>query len=82
MIARVNGEEWARGSTRDMYWRFEAVIAHISQSETLYPGEFIGSGTMGNGCGLEHMKGLRSGDVVELEVEKIGILRNRVLRNA
>lgn len=80
MIARVNGEEWCRGTTADMYWRFEDLIAHISQSETLYPGEFLGSGTVGNGCGLEHMRSLRSGDQVELEVEHIGILRNRVLR--
>ena len=81
MIARVNGEEWGRGNTRDMYWRFEDVIAHITKSETLYPGEFLGSGTVGNGCGLEQMKGLRSGDVEELEVENIGILTNRVLKN-
>jgi hypothetical protein len=47
-IARVNGEEWGRGNTRDMRWRFEDVIAHISRSETLYPGEFLGSGTVGN----------------------------------
>jgi 2-keto-4-pentenoate hydratase/2-oxohepta-3-ene-1,7-dioic acid hydratase in catechol pathway len=82
MIARVNGEEWTRGTTADMYWRFEDVIAHISQSETLYPGEFLGSGTVGNGCGLEHMRSLRSGDEVELEVEHIGVLRNRVLRSS
>ena len=47
--------------------------------ETIYPGEFFGSGPVGNGCGLEHMKFLKHGDVVELEVEGIGILRNRVL---
>ena len=79
MIARVNGEEWGRGNTRDMRWRFEDVIAHISRSETLYPGEFLGSGTVGNGCGLEHLRFLKPGDVVELEVEGLGILRNRVV---
>lgn len=56
MIARVNGEEWGRGSTRDMRWRFEDVIAHISRSETLYAGEVLGSGTVGNGCGLEQLR--------------------------
>lgn len=79
MIARVNGEEWGRGNSGSMHWKFEDVIAHVSASETLYPGEFIGSGTVGNGCGLEHMRFLKPGDVIELEVERIGILRNRVV---
>jgi 2-keto-4-pentenoate hydratase/2-oxohepta-3-ene-1,7-dioic acid hydratase in catechol pathway len=80
MICRVNGEEWGRGNSRDMHWKFEDCIAHVSRSETLHPGEFFGSGTVGNGCGLEHMRFLVPGDVVELEVEGIGILRNRVVR--
>jgi 2-keto-4-pentenoate hydratase/2-oxohepta-3-ene-1,7-dioic acid hydratase in catechol pathway len=79
MICRVNGEEWGRGNSSSMHWKFEDLIAHVSQSETIYPGEFFGSGTVGNGCGLEHMKFLKHGDVVELEVEGIGVLRNRVL---
>ncbi|HBO4965568.1 MULTISPECIES: fumarylacetoacetate hydrolase family protein [Pseudomonas aeruginosa group] len=78
MVARVNGEEWGRGNTRDMRWAFEDVIAHISRSETLYPGEFLGSGTVGNGCGLEQLRYLRPGDLVELEVDGIGVLRTRV----
>lgn len=78
MIARVNGEEWGRGNSRDMRWKFEDVIAHISRSETLYPGEFLGSGTVGNGCGLEQLRYLKPGDVVELEVERIGVLRSRI----
>jgi 2-keto-4-pentenoate hydratase/2-oxohepta-3-ene-1,7-dioic acid hydratase in catechol pathway len=81
MIARVNGEEWARGNTGEMHWKFEDCIAHVSRGETLHPGEFFGSGTVGGGCGLETLRFLKSGDVVELEVEGIGILRNRVLRN-
>jgi 2-keto-4-pentenoate hydratase/2-oxohepta-3-ene-1,7-dioic acid hydratase in catechol pathway len=80
MMVRVNGEEWARGNTGEMSWKFEDCIAHVSRSETLYSGEFFGSGTVGGGCGLETMRFLKSGDVVELEVESIGILRNRVLR--
>jgi 2-keto-4-pentenoate hydratase/2-oxohepta-3-ene-1,7-dioic acid hydratase in catechol pathway len=78
MIARVNGEEWGRGNTRDMRWRFEDVIAHVSRSETLYPGEFLGSGTVGNGCGLEQLRYLIPGDLVELEVDGIGVLRTQV----
>ena len=83
MTARINGEEWSRGTSADMYWTFEDIIAYISRSETLYPGEFIGSGTcsgaQGRGCGLEMGKFLKSGDVVELEVEGIGVLRNKVV---
>ena len=83
MTARVNGEEWSRGNTGEAYWRFEQLIAYISQSETLYPGDFIGSGTcsgeQGAGCGLEQGRFLNAGDVVELEVEGIGVLRNQVV---
>lgn len=82
MIARVNGEEWGRGNTRDMRWRFEDVIAHISRSETLHTGEFLGSGTVGNGCGLEQLRNLKPDDVVELEVEQLGVLRTRITRPA
>jgi 2-keto-4-pentenoate hydratase/2-oxohepta-3-ene-1,7-dioic acid hydratase in catechol pathway len=83
LIARVNGEEWSRGSSADMHWTFEDIITYISQSETLYPGEFIGSGTCSGaearGCGLEMGRFLNAGDVVELEVKGIGILHNRVV---
>lgn len=81
MRARVNGETWCDSSSATMNWRFTDMIAHISRGETLFPGEIIGSGTVGMGCGLEHMRFLSDGDVVELEIEKIGILRNRVLRS-
>jgi 2-keto-4-pentenoate hydratase/2-oxohepta-3-ene-1,7-dioic acid hydratase in catechol pathway len=80
MAVRVNGEEWGRGNSRDMHWKFEDCIAHASRSETLHPGEFFGSGTVGNGCGLEQLRFLQPGDVVELEVQGIGVLRNRVVR--
>lgn len=80
MIVRVNGEEWSRGNSRTMGHRFEDMIAHVSREETLYPGEFFGSGTVGGGCGLEINRWLQSGDVVELEIEGIGVLRNRIVR--
>jgi 2-keto-4-pentenoate hydratase/2-oxohepta-3-ene-1,7-dioic acid hydratase in catechol pathway len=80
MIVRVNGEEWGRGSSGEMHWKFEDCIAHVSRSETLHAGEFFASGTVGNGSGLEHMRFLRPRDVVELEVEGIGVLRNRVVK--
>jgi 2-keto-4-pentenoate hydratase/2-oxohepta-3-ene-1,7-dioic acid hydratase in catechol pathway len=79
MQARVNGETWCDASSRTMHWKFEDLIAHISQGETLHPGEILGSGTVGGGCGLELWRFLKSGDVVELEIEGIGVLRNRVV---
>ncbi len=83
MLARINGEEWSRGTTADMDWSFEDLIEYISRSETLYPGEFLGSGTcsgaQGEGCGLEMGRYLKAGDVVELEVEKIGVLENTIV---
>lgn len=82
MEVRVNGERRGGGNTASMHHSFAAIIAHISQSETLYPGEVIGSGTVGTGCGLETGRFLDDGDVIELEIEKIGILRNQILRNA
>lgn len=82
MIARVNGEQWCKGNSGSAYWSFAQVIAHASRSETLVPGECIGSGTVGGGCGLEHGRYLQPNDVVELEVEGIGILRNRFVRKS
>ena len=78
MVARVNGDEWSRGSTATMHHRFEDLIAFVSRSETLHPGEILGSGTVGTGCGLEQGRFLQPGDVVELEVEGIGVLRNPI----
>ena len=80
MEARVNGKMRSQGVTEGMLFSFEEIIAHVTKDETLMPGEFIGSGTVGNGCGLELGWYLEHGDTVELEVEKIGILKNRVER--
>ena len=80
MVARVNGEEWSRGSSSSMHHRFEDCIAFVSRSETLHPGEVLGSGTVGTGCGLELGRFLSPGDVVELEIERIGVLRNTIVR--
>ncbi len=79
MVARVNGVEWSRGTSAELGWSFEEMIAAISAEETLAPGEFIGSGAIGNGCGWEVDRWLAPGDVVELEVERLGILRNRIV---
>jgi len=82
MVARVNGEEWGGGNTGQMDHRFEDVLAHASRNQTVYAGEVFGSGTVPTGCGLEHNRFLEDGDVVELEVEGIGVLSNRIAKPA
>jgi 2-keto-4-pentenoate hydratase/2-oxohepta-3-ene-1,7-dioic acid hydratase in catechol pathway len=77
MVARVNGTEFSRGKCGDMYHDFSAIIADISRDETLYPGEFIASGTVGTGSGLEYDRYLADGDIIELEIDGLGILRNK-----
>ena len=78
MAARVNGETWAEGGLGSMLYTFPEVIAHLSQEQPLLPGDLLGSGTVGRGCGLELDRWIEPGDVVELEVQGIGVLRNTV----
>jgi 2-keto-4-pentenoate hydratase/2-oxohepta-3-ene-1,7-dioic acid hydratase in catechol pathway len=80
MEARINGERWGGGNSSQMHHSFNAILAFISRSETLYPGEVIASGTVPTGCGLELGRFLKPNDVVELEIERIGVLRNRIVR--
>lgn len=79
MIARVNGVEKVRTSSGGGQHSIAATIAYISRDETLHPGDLIGLGTVGDGCGYESLTFLDDGDVVELEVEGIGVLRNRLV---
>src|SRR4051812_20926310 len=80
MIARVNDVERSRGNFRDIYYTFAQMIAHAARDTTLYPGDVLGSGTVGSGCLLELTADqgpwLAAGDVVELEVTGLGVLRN------
>jgi fumarylacetoacetate (FAA) hydrolase len=80
MIARVNGEERSRGNLRAMHHKWSALVSTAARNTVLRPGDIIGSGTVGNGCILEHgdRRWLQRGDVVELEIEGIGVLRNRI----
>jgi fumarylacetoacetate (FAA) hydrolase len=80
MVARVNGEERSRGNLADMYHGWDALLERSARNTVLRPGDIIGSGTVGSGCILEHGDGrwLQRGDVVELEIEGIGVLRNTV----
>ncbi|MBI1805706.1 MAG: fumarylacetoacetate hydrolase family protein [Ignavibacteria bacterium] len=80
MTAKINGEVWSEGNSHSIYHSFEKMIAFASQDETLYPGDLIGSGTVGTGCGLELDRWVKPGDLMELEIEKIGVLRNKVVR--
>jgi 2-keto-4-pentenoate hydratase/2-oxohepta-3-ene-1,7-dioic acid hydratase in catechol pathway len=79
MVARVNGEQWSEGNSGSIYWKFEQMIEFLSKDDTIYPDDVIGSGTVGTGCGLELDRWVKRGDVMELEIEKIGVLRNRVV---
>ncbi|MBP7335976.1 fumarylacetoacetate hydrolase family protein [Niveispirillum sp.] len=80
MTATINGVQWTRGTTGSMYHRFEDAIAQFSREKTILPGEVLGSGTVLGGCGFELGRKLSPGDLVELEVQNIGVLRNRVVR--
>jgi 2-keto-4-pentenoate hydratase/2-oxohepta-3-ene-1,7-dioic acid hydratase in catechol pathway len=78
MRVRVNGETWGEDRTAHMHHTFAAMIAYASRSQTLRPGEVIGSGTAAGGSGLELGRRLAPGDVVELEVDGLGVLRNTI----
>ncbi len=82
MVARVNGEERSRGNWKDIHYSFGELVARASQDVQLFPGDVIGSGTVGTGCLLELTKGqgpwLQPGDVVELEIERFGVLQNTI----
>lgn len=78
MRVRVNGELRGEDSTASMHHSFAAMVAYASQGQTLHPGEVLGSGTAAGGSGLELDRYLAEGDVVELEIDGIGVLRNRV----
>lgn len=78
MSVRVNGETWGSGDTSEMLWSVEELVAYVSLGDYVQPGDVIGSGTMGNGSALELGRSLQPGDVVELDVEGVGVLRNRM----
>ncbi|MGE3802591.1 MAG: fumarylacetoacetate hydrolase family protein [Candidatus Kapaibacterium sp.] len=86
MIGRVNGVEVSRGNLKDMTWTFAQIIERASYGATLRAGDVIGSGTVGTGCFLE-LNGsgitnqwLGDGDEVELEIDRLGTLKNRVVK--
>jgi 2-keto-4-pentenoate hydratase/2-oxohepta-3-ene-1,7-dioic acid hydratase in catechol pathway len=83
MQARINGIPLSMGNMKDIYYSFGEMIERASAGVTLYPGEIIGSGTVGTGCilelGTEVHRWLEPGDVVELEIDKLGVLKNSIV---
>src|SRR2546425_6158158 len=84
MTAKVNNKQLSTGNMDKMHWNFPQMIARASQSVHVQPGEVFGSGTVGTGSLLEIGQDvhpwLRAGDTVELEIERLGVLRNKVIR--
>jgi 2-keto-4-pentenoate hydratase/2-oxohepta-3-ene-1,7-dioic acid hydratase in catechol pathway len=78
MTAAVNGEEWSRGQSGDSHYSWGEMIEHMTMEEWTRATDFIGSGTVGTGCGLELDKWIQPGDLLELSIEKIGTLKNIV----
>lgn len=90
MTCKVNGKQVSEGNLSDMEWTFAEIIERASYGVNLYPGDIIGSGTVGTGCFLElngtgklnnpdyHEQWLKDGDKVELEIDQLGILQNTI----
>src|SRR5438045_9532756 len=91
MTCRINGIQVSEGNLSDMDWTFAEIIERASYGVDLYPGDIIGSGTVGTGCFLE-LNGtgklndpsyveqwLQDGDLVELEIEQLGKLKNTIV---
>jgi 2-keto-4-pentenoate hydratase/2-oxohepta-3-ene-1,7-dioic acid hydratase in catechol pathway len=78
MTASVNGELWSKGFSGDSHYSWGQMIEHLSMEEWVRATDFLGSGTVGTGCGLELDKWIKPGDLLELSIEKIGTLKNIV----
>jgi 2-keto-4-pentenoate hydratase/2-oxohepta-3-ene-1,7-dioic acid hydratase in catechol pathway len=87
MRASVNGRDLGGGTWADIHWSFGQMLAYASRGTRLLPGDVIGSGTVGTGCllelsalhGAEHYPWLQPGDVVIVEVERLGTLTGRIV---
>ena len=93
MTCSLNGKLLSKGNLKDMAWSFEKIIERVSYGATIYPGDIIGSGTVGTGCLLESngtnkLKSsdftevwLKENDIVEMEIEKLGKITNKIISN-
>ena len=92
MTCKVNGVQVSEGNLGDMDWTFAEIIERASYGVDLYPGDVIGSGTVGTGCFLElngtgklnnpsyQEQWLQPGDEIEMEIEELGILHNTIVK--
>ena len=83
----VNGELLSKGNAKNMYWTFAEIIERASYGVELLPGDVIGSGTVGGGCLLEingnsnhKEKWIKDGDEIEMQIERLGKITNRITR--
>jgi fumarylacetoacetate (FAA) hydrolase len=86
MRAFVNGVKVSEGNLGDMNWTFAQILERVSYGVDIFPGDVIGSGTVGTGCflelngsGITKNQWLQVGDVVTLEIDKLGKLENRIV---
>jgi len=89
----VNGIQVSEGNLADMDWTFAEIVERCAYGVNIYPGDVIGSGTVGTGCFLElngtgklndpnyQEKWLQPGDVVEMEIEGLGRLSNTIVKD-
>ncbi len=75
---RVNGQCWSRTDTADQRWSFEEMLAFAARGETVHAGELLSSGTLHDGCSLEIGRWLAPGDLLELSIEGVGSVTNRI----
>jgi fumarylacetoacetate (FAA) hydrolase len=92
MACKVNGIQVSEGNLGDMDWTFAEIIERCSYGVNLYPGDVIGSGTVGTGCFLElngtgklhdpnyQEQWLQPGDIVEMEIDALGLLKNTIVK--
>jgi fumarylacetoacetate (FAA) hydrolase len=92
MKCSVNGIQVSEGNVGDMDWTFAEIIERCSYGANIYPGDVIGSGTVGTGCFLElngtgklnnpayQEQWLKEGDVVEMSIDHIGTLKNTIIK--
>ena len=84
MTCHINNKLVSDGNTNDLYHSFSAMIERASSNTKILPGDYFGSGTVGTGCILElrpeNIGGwLKKGDVIRMEIEKLGILENKII---
>jgi len=92
MRCRVNNIQVSEGNLSDMDWTFAEIVERCAYGVNLYPGDVIGSGTVGTGCFLElngtgklenpdyKEQWLQEGDTVEMEIDGLGILTNTIVK--